>query len=32
MELIKHDTVVCDIGTNIGNHLIYFERILDAQI
>jgi hypothetical protein len=24
MGLIKHDTVVCDIGANIGNHSVYF--------
>ena len=31
MGLIKHDTVVCDIGANIGNHSVYFGRILGAQ-
>jgi FkbM family methyltransferase len=31
MGLIKPDTVVCDIGANIGNHSVYFRRILGAQ-
>ena len=31
MGLIKHDTVACDIGANIGNHSVYFRRILGAQ-
>ena len=28
MGLIKPDTVVCDIGANIGNHSVYFGRIV----
>ena len=32
MGLIGRDTVVCDIGANIGNHSVYFGRVLGAQI
>ena len=31
MALIGHNTAVCDIGANIGNHSVYFGHILGAQ-
>ena len=31
MALIGQNTVLCDIGANIGNHSVYFGHILGAQ-
>ena len=31
ISLIGPETMVCDIGENIGNHSVYFGRILGAQ-